>query len=116
MKLDHLMKTIVLAGIGSLALTYEKAKELVDELVRRGDISVKEGKALLTELKEKGEKTVEELKKKGSETVEELKKKGSETLDELVKKGEETVECLKKDKDDVGEGLKHTPPAETETE
>ncbi|MCR1935631.1 phasin family protein [Clostridium tepidum] len=44
-------KNILLAGIGSAAYTYEKASNLVDELVKKGRITVNEGKELSEELK-----------------------------------------------------------------
>ena len=39
------------AGIGTLALTYEKANELVKDLVEKGKITVDQGKQLNEELK-----------------------------------------------------------------
>ena len=45
------MKKIMLAGIGAVALTTEKAKDLVDDLVKKGEITVEQGKVLNEELK-----------------------------------------------------------------
>ena len=45
------MKKILLAGIGAVALTTEKAKDLVDDLVKKGEITVEQGKVLNEELK-----------------------------------------------------------------
>ncbi|MDD3165666.1 MAG: hypothetical protein PHS97_07400 [Oscillospiraceae bacterium] len=47
------MKKVVLAGIGAVALTIEKSKELVDELVKKGELTVEQGKVLNEELKRK---------------------------------------------------------------
>ncbi|MDU1323439.1 phasin family protein [Clostridium sporogenes] len=52
-------KNILLAGIGSAAYTYEKASNLIDEMVQKGKITVNEGKELSEELK----RTVDENKK-----------------------------------------------------
>ncbi|WP_434284394.1 phasin family protein [Clostridium botulinum] len=52
-------KNILLAGIGSAAYTYEKASDLVDEMVQKGKITVNEGKELSEELK----RTIDENKK-----------------------------------------------------
>ncbi|EPY2274579.1 phasin family protein [Clostridium sporogenes] len=52
-------KNILLAGIGSAAYTYEKASNLVDEMVQKGKITVNEGKELSEELK----RTIDENKK-----------------------------------------------------
>ncbi|KEJ04483.1 hypothetical protein N494_00130 [Clostridium botulinum A2B7 92] len=52
-------KNILLAGIGSAAYTYEKASNLVDEMVQKGKITVNEGKELSEELK----RTIDENEK-----------------------------------------------------
>ena len=45
------LKKIMLAGVGAVALTVEKAEEILDEMVEKGEITVDQGKALNTELK-----------------------------------------------------------------
>lgn len=57
------LRKVLLAGIGALATGYEKSSELVDELVKKGEITVEQGKALNTELKRKVSETVEDAKK-----------------------------------------------------
>ncbi|MBC7088368.1 MAG: hypothetical protein H5T96_07865 [Tissierellales bacterium] len=47
------LSNILLAGIGSVAFTYEKATEIIDELVKKGELTVKQGKELNEELKRK---------------------------------------------------------------
>ena len=42
---------IFLAGVGALAVTPEKSKEVVDELVKKGELTVEQGKILNEELK-----------------------------------------------------------------
>lgn len=54
-------------GIGALATGYEKSSELVDELVKKGEITVEQGKALNIELKRKVSETVEDAKKAAAE-------------------------------------------------
>ena len=44
-------KGIFLAGIGAVAIGAEKGKELVDQLVARGETTVEQGKQINTELK-----------------------------------------------------------------
>lgn len=56
------LRKIVLAGIGALATTYEKSSEIVDELVKKGEITVEQGKALNTELKCKVSEVVDDAK------------------------------------------------------
>lgn len=56
------LRKIVLAGIGALATTYEKSSEIVDELVKKGELTVEQGKALNTELKRKVTEVVDDAK------------------------------------------------------
>ena len=57
------LRKVLLAGIGALATGYGKSSELVDELVKKGEITVEQGKALNTELKRKVSETVDDAKK-----------------------------------------------------
>lgn len=45
------LKNIILAGIGSIAYTYEKAADMVDVLVKKGELTINQGKELNEELK-----------------------------------------------------------------
>jgi len=45
------LKKVMLAGIGAVATTAEKAKEVVDDLVKKGEITFEQGKVLNEELK-----------------------------------------------------------------
>ena len=54
------MKKIMLAGIGAVAVTAEKSKELVDELVVKGELTVEQGKVLNEELKHKVKVTIKD--------------------------------------------------------
>lgn len=47
------LKKIFLAGIGAVAVTAEKSGELVDELVKKGELTLEQGKVLNEELKRK---------------------------------------------------------------
>ncbi|MBC7196962.1 MAG: hypothetical protein H5U39_06915, partial [Deferribacterales bacterium] len=51
--MDFKLSNILLAGIGSVAFTYEKASEIVEELVKKGELTVKQGKEINEELKKK---------------------------------------------------------------
>lgn len=44
-------RKIFLAGVGAIALGADKGKEIVDELVAKGELTVEQGKQLNTELK-----------------------------------------------------------------
>lgn len=51
------LRKVFLAGVGAMATSAEKGKELIDELVRKGEITVDQGKALNTELSRKASTT-----------------------------------------------------------
>ena len=48
-------KSIFLAGIGAVAIGAEKGKDLVDQLVARGEMTVEQGKQVNAELKHRAE-------------------------------------------------------------
>ena len=48
-------KNIILAGIGVMAYTGEKGKEIVDQLVEKGEITLDQGRELNEELRRKAD-------------------------------------------------------------
>lgn len=48
------VKKIFLAGVGAIAVTAEKSRDLVEELVKKGQLTVEQGKVLNEELKHRG--------------------------------------------------------------
>ena len=60
------VKNLLLAGVGAVALSAEKATEIVGSLVEKGEITVEQGKELNKELKrtfdeKKGEKKEKDI-------------------------------------------------------
>lgn len=51
------LKNLILAGIGTVAFTYEKSTEMVDELVKKGELTVSQGRQINEELKRKIDET-----------------------------------------------------------
>ena len=45
------LKKIFLAGLGAVAVTSEKSKQIVDDLVKKGELTLDQGKTLNEELK-----------------------------------------------------------------
>ena len=62
MDLGKDLKNLLLAGIGAVAVTAEKSQALLDELVKKGELTVEQGKVLNEELKR-------DIKEKVKETV-----------------------------------------------
>lgn len=58
MELGEGLKKILLVGIGTVAVTAEKSKEILDELVKKGELTVEQGKVLNQELKHNIKSTV----------------------------------------------------------
>ena len=54
------IKKLLLAGIGAVATTAEKSKELLEDMVEKGELTVEQGKVLNEELKHNIKKTVKE--------------------------------------------------------
>ena len=59
MNLSEGIKKIFLAGVGAVAVTGEKSKDLIDKLVVKGELTVEEGKKLTEELKKKADEKAE---------------------------------------------------------
>ena len=77
------LKKVLLAGIGAVAVTAEKSKEVVEQLVKKGELTVEQGKVLNEELKHNvAEKLREPL------TVDKISK-------DLEKVNDEELEILK---------------------
>ena len=55
-------KDIFLAGIGAMAITGEKTKDLVDQLISKGELTVDQGKQINSELKHKVENVAETVR------------------------------------------------------
>lgn len=50
---DSVLKKLLLATVGAAAITVEKAKELTEYLIKKGELTVEEGKVLNVELEHK---------------------------------------------------------------
>ena len=54
------IRKILLAGVGAVAMGAEKSQELVEELVKKGELTVEQGKILNEELTRKASKAANE--------------------------------------------------------
>lgn len=70
---NHEVKNLLQAGLDAVAMTAERSVELVDELVKKGELTVAQGKAFNEELRhglhKKGEEAADILSRKGYLTV-----------------------------------------------
>lgn len=115
MDLGDGLKKVFLAGIGAMAATADATKDLVDSLVKKGELTVEEGRAFHEELKKNAKEKVKEhvsinitkeyidlsgnLDKLSKEEREHLKEKLMEMeREEALKKEEENKEEESKEK------------------
>lgn len=80
MILNQDLKKLLLVGIGAVATTAEKSKQVVDTLVEKGELTVEQGKVLNEELKRNLNNVKENLKKENT-----TKENVNENDDEKVK-------------------------------
>lgn len=107
-KLGNGLKKVLLAGIGAVAVTGEKSKELLDEMVKKGELTVEQGKALNEELKHNIKSTVKE------KVNVKVKTSSPEELDELLDKmTPEQMALLKQRIDEMEKKQKEFETAET---
>ncbi len=103
-KFSDNIKKVILAGIGAVAVTAEKSKDLLDEMVEKGELTVEQGKVLNEELKHNIKKTVKGTadKKEADKTVSD-----SDISDLISRMTPEQLAALKEklaEKETAGEG------------
>ncbi|HVP58340.1 MAG TPA: hypothetical protein VMU02_09600 [bacterium] len=69
------LKKAMMFGVGAAALTREKAEELVDDLVKRGEVAAGDKAKAIDELQRKAEAATAEVKKLVDDRVEAVSKK-----------------------------------------
>lgn len=87
------LRKIILAGVGAVATTAEKSKDIVEQLVKKGELTVEQGKVLNEELKHNikeklrtpanAEDISKDLEKVNKEDLAKLKAKIEELEEEL---------------------------------
>lgn len=68
-KMTDSLKKVILAGIGAMATTAEKSKDILDEMVKKGELTVEQGKILNQELKHNIKETIKERKAETDDLV-----------------------------------------------
>lgn len=77
------IKTVLLAGIGAVAATAEKTGEVVDDLVKKGELTVDQGKELNQELKHSVKSTISKKAQDGNDIAGVADRISTMTSDEL---------------------------------
>ncbi len=91
---DNFFRKAMLTGFGLIDLTAEKAENMVNELVKRGEIVEGESKKYVDDLMEKAKETEVNLKTKVEDILKEKQYATKEAVDELSKKLDEVLKKL----------------------
>jgi len=98
--MQDLLKKAFSLGIGALLVSKDKIEEVVNELVKKGELGQEEGKNLANELIEKGEASMHEVESKIEKIVKSVTEKLSlptrKELNELKSEIEQLKEKLNK--------------------
>ena len=125
MKLSDGLRTVFLAGVGAVAVTGEKAKRLVDDLVKKGELTVEEGKVLNEDITRKmGEKAEKksirgvlfDIDKMTQEDRDELMEKIKAANEAALKAAEEAATVVGKAAKTAGDAIFKKENAEAEAE
>lgn len=101
MSMQDDMKKVLLAGLGAVAITAEKSKELVDEFVKRGQITIDQAKVLNEELRRCHEKKPEAATAAAPSLVNQLNSMSAEEIEVLKAKLAE-METKKHEAEEAG--------------
>ncbi len=89
------LKKIVLAGIGAVATTAEKSKQVLDELVKKGEMTVEQGKVLNEELKRNVETKVKNESTTTASNTNKPTMSASSIANQLDKMSKEDIAAIK---------------------
>jgi len=96
--MDKLFEKGISMGLGLFTMTREKAEEIVDKLIEKGEISRKEASGVLEEILNRAEKEREELEKRINNSLE-------NTLKRFNVPNKADIEELNKKLDDIADKL-----------
>ena len=95
------VKKLLLAGIGAVAVTAEKSKDLLDEMVEKGELTVEQGKVLNEELKHHIQTRVDEAKsERAAQRMEQLSSQIRSMSDEELEQLKEVIREVQSGPDD----------------
>ncbi|MDD5014205.1 MAG: polyhydroxyalkanoate synthesis regulator DNA-binding domain-containing protein [Atribacterota bacterium] len=94
----NLSKKMLLAGIGTLSLTKEKANKIAEDLIKRGELSKSESKEFVVDLLDKAEKEKDKL-------IEKIKPEIDKSLEKMNFASKKSVDNLEKKIDELGEKI-----------
>lgn len=93
-KIGDGLKKVLLVGIGAAATTVEKSQQIIDDLVKKGEITVEQGKELNKELQHNVKKTIDARKADAGNIEEKLSKMTADELAFLKAKIKEAEDAI----------------------
>lgn len=100
-ELGDSLKTLLLAGVGAVATTAEKSKEIIDDLAKKGEITVDQAKNLNEQLKQDlSDKVSDTVMCSAEITKDILEKVENMTAEEIVKLKQKIEDMEAQDKSD----------------
>jgi polyhydroxyalkanoate synthesis regulator phasin len=103
----ELLRKTYLAGLGLATLTKERIEEIVDELVKRGEIAEQDRRKVLDDLLSRAREEQRRLTQKITEVVGDMRLPSKERWDDLVRR----VENLEKQAQAAGESEPQNAPS-----
>lgn len=94
-KIESLIKKVLFSGVGLASLTQEKAEQLVNELVKRGELDETEKSKFVKELINKVEKGSKDIKVAVEGFVQDISSKSKKSKADEISEKEAEIEKLK---------------------
>jgi polyhydroxyalkanoate synthesis repressor PhaR len=95
-KLENLTKKVLLGGAGLASLTQEKAEQIVNELIKRGEVEEKDKNKFVAQLIDKVEKSSKDFKSMVEGLVQDGSKEQPKSKEEIIAQKEQEIEELKR--------------------
>jgi polyhydroxyalkanoate synthesis regulator phasin len=92
--LAEIMKKSMAAGIGIIAFTANKAQELVDDMVERGELTREQGTSVIKEIAQQGEETRKQLSEMMRAEVRKVVDEANIASKDDIKRLEDKIDCL----------------------
>ena len=100
-KIGDGLKKILLAGVGAVAITAEKGSEIIGELVKKGELTVEQGKELNKDLQRNFKDSMDKKGINIDEIRQKISKMSEEELEKMKKAEEDAEEALDEAADDL---------------
>jgi len=101
-----MFKRVFLAGVGALNLSRERAKAIVDELVKSGEVREKEGRILVNEMMKKAADVKDEVEATISKQMDSAYKRLNLASVDQLKKMERRIQELEKELQKAGRAVR----------